>query len=350
MKLFFSVGCIVIMACGSFGAFAQDAHFSQFFGMPVLRNPALTGLFPEDIRGTVAYRDQWSPINVSYKTMAANVEFNVPVRPGVYRTVTESFGLQVTHDVAGDAKLSKTQLMPAANFHFSLSPYSDVSSHLSVGFTASVALNSFSTKDLQFDDQFVNSTVLAPSRQAFNSTQRSYFNGIGVGMVYNWGNYEPDEMRYYVGASVINFLSAKNKYFQNSSVDSGGNYRLGFNAGGTYPTGDDSRLNLYADLFRQNRNNLVQFGALMTFDVLDENLALTGGLVYRWDDALVPMINMEYRNLFIGLSYDTNVNTRLVIAGRSKNVFELMLSYKGFLNILDPQSRCPPKLSATQLF
>jgi hypothetical protein len=107
---------------------------------------------------------------------------------------------------------------------------------------------------------------------------------------------------------------------------------------------------VYADYFRQARNNLVQFGAMMTFDCPNWDLALTGGLVCRWDDAIVPVVNLEYRNLFIGLSYDANINNRLVIAGRTKNVFELMLSYKGFLNILDRQYRCPDRPSQTQIW
>ena len=351
MKIFLSVGCMVMLLCGCVRVFAQDAHFSQFYAMPVLRNPALTGLFPEDIRGTVGYRDQWSPINVPYKTMALGAEFNVPVLPGENHWIKESFGLQITHDVAGDSKLSKTQLMPAMNLHFPLSPYSDNNSQLSVGITGSMVLNSFNTKDLQFDDQFVNSPVLAPSRQAFNTTQRTYFNGLGLGVVYNYGNYELDEVRYYAGASIVNYQFArKQKYFQDSYVDSARSYRIGVNAGGTYPTGEDSRLNVYADYFRQARNNLVQFGAMMTFDCPSWDLALTGGLVCRWDDALVPVVNLEYRNLFIGLSYDANINNRLVIAGRTKNVFELMLSYKGFLNILDRQYRCPDRPAQTQVW
>jgi hypothetical protein len=39
-------------------SFSQDAHFSQFFEAPLLRNPSLAGIFAGDIRVQAVYRDQ----------------------------------------------------------------------------------------------------------------------------------------------------------------------------------------------------------------------------------------------------------------------------------------------------
>ena len=42
--------------------FSQDIHFSQFFEAPLLRNPALAGLFSGDIRLQAVYRNQWQSV------------------------------------------------------------------------------------------------------------------------------------------------------------------------------------------------------------------------------------------------------------------------------------------------
>jgi len=350
MKPLLKTLCVVLLLLsGCFKAPAQDIHFSQFYEMPVLRNPALTGMFLGDIRGTFAYRSQWNSIGAPYKTMAAGVEFKIPANED--RWLLESIGLQITRDVAGDSKLSKTQVMPALNIHIPFNSYNN--SILSVAFMGGLVLHSFDRSALTFDDQFVNGTVTGSSNQKFDYSNRTYFNG-GIGAVYNYGGYDASDTRYYFGVSLANLTPNKNvKYFLDS-IDLNRNIKIGFNAGGAIATGDYTRLNYFADYFRQSGNALLQFGALFTYDLSQDDLdrdlkiSLSGGVLYRLADAIVPVVKLEYYNLQIGMSYDANVSNSLVVAGRTKNVFELTLSYKNFLNILNStlnQVRCIPKRS-----
>ena len=57
---------------------AQDIHFSQIFETPLLRNPALSGLFSGDLRIQSVYRSQWNSITNAYQTGSANVEYKIP--------------------------------------------------------------------------------------------------------------------------------------------------------------------------------------------------------------------------------------------------------------------------------
>ncbi len=43
----------------------QDINFSQFYELPLLRNPALAGIFNGNVRFTAAYRNQWESCNRS---------------------------------------------------------------------------------------------------------------------------------------------------------------------------------------------------------------------------------------------------------------------------------------------
>jgi hypothetical protein len=61
---------------------AQDLHFSQFFEAPLLRNPALAGLYEGDIRVQGVYRNQWNSVSFPYQTGSFNAEYKFPVGKG----------------------------------------------------------------------------------------------------------------------------------------------------------------------------------------------------------------------------------------------------------------------------
>jgi hypothetical protein len=75
----------------------------------------------------------------------------------------------------------------------------------------------------------------------------------------------------------------------------------------------------------------------------DEALSFSFGAFYRLNDAVVPVVKLDYYKLGIGLTYDANVN-KLKQASQGRGGFELTLSYKSFLNIKNSSAqkmRCP---------
>src|ERR1041384_1783743 len=108
---------------------AQDLHFSQFFEAPLLRHPPPAGIFTGDIRVQGVYRDQWNSFTNAYRTGSLNAEYKMPVG------TTNDFittGIQMLYDKAGTVGLTSTHILPAVNYHKSLS--NDKVSFLSVGF------------------------------------------------------------------------------------------------------------------------------------------------------------------------------------------------------------------------
>src|SRR5580693_7822953 len=62
-------------------SYAQaDIHFSQFYETSILRNPALTGVFENDYKVGVYYRNQWSSITNPYNTVLLSAESHVQVK------------------------------------------------------------------------------------------------------------------------------------------------------------------------------------------------------------------------------------------------------------------------------
>jgi hypothetical protein len=95
----------------------QDINFSQFYELPLLRNPALAGIFNGNVRFPRhrAYRNQWESVTTPYRTMAigAEAKFFKGLKAGDFLTA----GMQLTNDVAGDANLKRTQFLPVVNYH-----------------------------------------------------------------------------------------------------------------------------------------------------------------------------------------------------------------------------------------
>ena len=121
--------CSAALAFALMTAHSQDIHFSQFFEAPLLRNPSLAGIFTGDVRVQAVYRDQWNSFTNAYRTGSLNAEYKMPVG-GSDDFLTA--GMQVVYDKAGSAGLTTTHLLPALNYHKSLS--SEKVSYLSLGF------------------------------------------------------------------------------------------------------------------------------------------------------------------------------------------------------------------------
>ena len=97
---------------------AQDIHFSQFFETPLLRNPALAGIFSGDFRMQAVYRNQWNSVTIPYQTTSLNGEYKLPVaHGGDFLTI----GGEILYDKAGTVALTATSVLPVLNYHKSLS-------------------------------------------------------------------------------------------------------------------------------------------------------------------------------------------------------------------------------------
>lgn len=322
----FLPNCVfVVLLFNAFVLKAQDIHFSQFYEFPLLRNPALAGIFNGNMRFTGAYRNQWQSVTVPYRTMGISAECKMLRGFSTGDFITT--GLQVTNDVAGDSKLQRTQVLPVINYHKLLNE--DKTTLFSLAFMGGPVNEHFDASKLQFDDQYIGGaySVSNPTRQQFGSTAFTYWDA-SVGLSFKTSL--TNNISMYVGGGLFHLAEPQVAFTKEYDVRL--NRKWGLNGGLSAWINNMDKIVFYADYFMQGGNRLLQGGGLYThcFDETGEDgsLSIAVGGALRWKDAFIPIIKLQTHQLGIGLSYDVNIS-KLTTASQFRGGFELSLSYTG---------------------
>jgi type IX secretion system PorP/SprF family membrane protein len=315
------MACLIVMA--GMKAYNQDLSFSQFYEKPLLRNPALAGVFEGDIRISGVHRSQWQSVTVPFQTSAISAEVKFPLRWNDWITI----GLEASHDVAGDVKMKRTQLLPVINYHKSLSGNKD--DFLSIAFMAGPVTSQFDPTKVRLGDQFVNGQFdpNAPTQQVFSRTGFTYWDA-ATGITFNSGFGE--DSRYYVGAAVFHFNRPRVAFYSDNTSTTLQN-KFALNAGVNFATSEINRFIMFGDLFLQGGHRQFLTGMLYQTELSrgydeEQGVNLSFGGFYRWNDAFIPVVKLDVHNIAFGLSYDVNVS-KLTTASNWRGGFELTASY-----------------------
>jgi type IX secretion system PorP/SprF family membrane protein len=312
--------------------YGQDINFSQFYELPLLRNPSLAGIYKGDMRVSTAFRNQWQSVSVPYQTSALSVEMKSGI--GASSDDFISFGIQMTNDVAGDSKFGKTQILPMVTYHKML--FAPTNTYLSVGFLGGAVQQKFDPNALRFDDQFVAGAYspFNATRQSFTSTNLTYWDAaLGINLSGEMGF-----ARGYIGAAFYHFTKPMVAFINNNDIRL--NRKFVLNGGLVAPVSDEDDMIYYADLFFQGGNRQLQGGAMFMhhFPIYggddDEESGLGFGGFYRWNDAFIPVLKVNWRKISMGITYDINVSS-LRSASSYRGGVELSFTYKTYLNILN---------------
>jgi type IX secretion system PorP/SprF family membrane protein len=310
------------------GSFSQDIHFSQFFEAPLLRNPSLAGIFTGDIRVQGVYRDQWNSFTNAYRSGSFNVEYKMPVGKGDDFVTA---GLQLLYDKAGTAGLTSTHVLPAINYHKSLS--SEKVMYLSVGFMGGIIQKNIDRTKITTNSQF-DGTAYNPSLadgEAFTDPNYTVPDG-SVGASFNTSFGKEQKNSLFVGAAYHHVNRPRNSFYLSPNSALHPKYVL--SAGVKYNIDDYTFFTLQGDYSNQGSFNEAIGGALYSFIIGEPDMpsyTLHAGAFLRWRDALIPVLKIDYNPLSVAISYDVNVS-QLKTGSQGRGGFELSVSYVGFLD------------------
>lgn len=329
MKNILSLLILVLNSCLFQSVYAQDIHFSQIGETPLLRNPALAGLFSGDIRFQSVYRSQWNGFTDAYQTVSSNLEFKLPVGNGDdYATV----GAQVLYDRAGTAAFTSTHVLPVFNYHKSLA--SERSMYLSFAVMAGMVQRSIDRSKITTNSQYNNGQYTPGSfdGETFKNGGYRYFDA-NAGLSFNsqLGPNPDDNM--YIGAAYHHFNRAKSvSFYSDPRLESVPKWV--FSGGVRTSIQEGSYLTLEADYNKQGTYNTTILGVMYTKkldDIENPKYLIHIGSYYRWNDAVIPVIKLEAKPLAVSVSYDANISTlRQVTNGQGG--FEISLTMQKYTN------------------
>lgn len=206
--------CFGLVFCAA-SSMGQDIHFSQFFEAPLLRNPSLAGIYSGDVRVQGVYRNQWNSVTNGYRTGSLNAECKMPIRKN------DDFitaGVQILYDKAGDAGLTTTHLLPALNYHKSLSNQKTM--YLSLGFMGGLIRKSVDFSKITTDNQYGGGGFdpSMPVGEYFTSPNFLTWDA-SVGMSFNTTFGEDQWNSLFIGAAYHHLNRPKNSFYRNADIE-----------------------------------------------------------------------------------------------------------------------------------
>lgn len=326
-----NISFLFAICCSQLITSAQDIHFSQFFEAPLWRNPSLAGIFTGDVRVQAVYRDQWNSVTNAYKTGSLNAEYKVPIGKGNDFVTT---GLQVLYDKAGTIGWTSTHVLPALNYHKSLS--TDQNRYLSLGFMGGWVQRRFDPSKVTTNSQYDNAGI----GENFSNPQYNYLDG-SVGMSYNSNLNSNPNNNFFIGAAYHHFNRPNNSFYRNANIEL--EPKWVFSGGIKLGVSENAYLTIQADKSMQGSFSETVAGVMCGLKLGDPDnpdYTIHAGGFLRWNDAMIPVVKLDYTPFSVALSYDVNIS-KLKPSSYGRGGVELSVSYTGFLKRNEGYLLCP---------
>jgi type IX secretion system PorP/SprF family membrane protein len=309
-------------------SFSQDLHFSQFFNSPLTTNPANTGFIPDgDYRLGINYRNQWSNImTMPYKTMSAFGD--VQIMKDKLENGWAGVGGVILRDVAGSGNLTSTKMYASVAYHQMLG----YSSLLSLGFNVGYANKQINTSNLKFPDQFDGKFFdnKLPTSTFLSRNNIGYFD-MQVGM--NYAYFPTENIYINAGASVHHVNKPRESFFdETNGVSNQVPMRyIGF-LNASLKLNDQWIINPNVYYTSQSTVNELVGGLNAHYNLSGDGMyQLIGGVYYRLNEALVPMIGLGYNDYTFSFTYDATMSS-LKNYNDTRGAFEFSLVKQGIIN------------------
>lgn len=333
MKL--KIHFLIVLLFAFTGAFTQDIHLAQSNMTPLLVNPANAGA-EYTMRGILNYRNQWASVSEPYITMMAAFDMNFKP-PTSHKSKFGYFagGIYAFKDEAGTAEMETTQLNLSVAYHVNL----DDKNTLGLGIQSGYFQRSANTDKLTWGNQFDGYEY----NQAIATGEGEDFTGFSFGALD------------YTSGLVWTYRNSENYYSENSLLLTSGlsvhhlskpdfetqylvpdqlHYRFIWH--GNAIIGVNSKFSVLPYLLysQQGSINEILFGSDVLYKLKKaythtgegNTMAIGGGAFYRWNDAVILSLIMQYSNYTFGFTYD--INTSSLSNATSKNGgFEFSLRY-----------------------
>ncbi len=280
---------------------AQDYHFSQFDISEVSLNPAMTGQFKNHLyRASMMHRNQWRSLVIKpFSTF--NVSYEMPLRAKRWGIG----GYMVNYD--GANFYNEINLVASASYR--ITKLLQEKHTLTTGLQAGFINRNLNENDLTFNSQYDNGGF-SSSLSSLESFDRftKFMPEVNWGIYYR---YKPNRKFFaYSGLSIFHISSPKSQFIETSiSNPDRLPRRYVIHGGFSYEISDSYTIEVKTREMWQDQASEYYGGVELEY-IIDKylNSRVKAGVYYRYNDATVPMIGIEYKNLAFATSYDITIS------------------------------------------
>ncbi len=302
---------------------AQDPNFSQFFASPLTLNPALTGKFDGTFRIAGNYRNQWPTINNAFVTKTVSADFGI-LKNRLNDIDQMGVGILGVTDRAGDGVLVTNYAGLSLAFHKGLDE--NGYHQIGAGFQAAYTNKRLDVTKVYFEDELTPfGFVPGTTGEIFSNKQINVsYVDVNAGILYNGSTNGYNN--FYIGASMYHINRPKESFQGGEFIL---NARTTIQAGGKIPVGSYNYLHFSGIHSMQAKAHNTVAGGAFSYNVNSDNDDPTNvyiGAWYRFEDAVIPYIGLEFKGLHIGATYDANTSS-LKPASNTRGGMEISLIY-----------------------
>lgn len=313
------------------GGFSQSVIFSQYYFSPSNLNPAYTGL-EKDIFFGINYRSQWRNLQTPYNATLFSASYPLyvanpkPVHVG-------GMAFSVSRETAGVSDMySSLQGQFSAAYNLRLDAHKNM---LVFGLQGSFVQNNMNTGSLQWGSQYNAVTGydpgISPSLGTLND--RVLYPAFSTGLIWHHTVRESFRRKKYqshLGLALANLNQPNTSFFTNYSSRAPLVVKA---SGGITYTLQHLQVSHNMLWIHSEAAYHINFGTYVTYlltNIYDtdlNNLKLSLGSWYRWQDAIVLSAALQSSKLNVALSYDFN-KTFLKQDVPVGGAYELSVSYR----------------------
>lgn len=307
---------LLALATG-FTTHAQDPHFSQYYASQMTVNPASAGLFTGDMRVSGLYRQQWPQYGDPFTTATVAFEW----KPNGFRegqnTNRLAIGGMLMYDKTPDAVLKSDYAYLTIAYHKALDE--EGNNRLGIGFMAGYNQRTMDPSHLTFGNQFASGGFTRGMGESISEQKNASFD-LHTGLMYS---YEDESKLIYAGVSGYHLLQPKDYFVSENNLLNKTPRRININAGFNI-AGENVQWAGSALLMRQQGIHEITIGGAVGFPFAENDGLLYLGSWYRFREAFIPTVNLQWKNMNVGLSYDTYIGSNQTVV--KPQSFELSLS------------------------
>jgi len=310
---------LALLFCLHLRLFAQDIHFSQFDGALLNISPAYTGVFEGEYRFSAIYRTQWQAVPVGYSSFNMNAETSL--KPLFLKKDRFGVGLSFYNDKAGDARYGMTQFYAQGSYiHY---PKDIPKLLLSFGLNLGVNRVGFDLSKMTFDAQY-DGVQLVPGAyngEQFTQTRAGFFD-MNLGSVAEYAFTGTKKISFGFG---LHHLTTPKITYQGNDLS-----QLDFKYSNlvSYQSRIGYRTHFIGEaLFSIQGKNIEMVPHVSLKYMLNEDFdqAVSGGLCFRTNDAVILRLGYHYKLFNSGIAYDINVS-KFTAATNRRGAFEIFLN------------------------